>query len=165
MKHQVRSLSGSVKNLNAFCSIVFILLVCTGMVYGVSIRQNQIPGINSIFQNYNKLHLINRADSTVFAKVIIYRADNQLSRKYKINTNLNGAFEMARKEAISIDAYHDTFTVTVSAVGHKSERFVFNLTANKTHYFRVQDRNNYSGFRAFLEIIEVTEETFRREKL
>jgi len=73
--------------------------------------------------------------------------------------------QIARKEVIKIDAYSNIFLISVDALSHKKENFTFNLSQNKTHYFRIQDRNNYSGFRIFLEVIEVTEETFKRDKL
>jgi len=116
-------------------------------------------------QNYTSIEKMNSPveDTTPFAKVIIYRPDNQLSRKYKVSNNTNGAFEIAKKEIRTIETNSNVFIISVDAAGHKKESYTFNLEKNKTHYFRIQDRNNYSGFRTFLEVIEVTEETFKRE--
>jgi len=104
-------------------------------------------------------------DSTQYATVVLYRPDDQLSRKYKVHTNINGKFEVGRKEIVRLDAGTGTFQVSIDAFGHKKEAFLFTLTPGKVHYFRIQDRNNYAGARPFIEIIEVTEETFRRENL
>lgn len=136
--------------MNTTVLAVFVLL-CTSTV------------INDLYANSAGTG-ITHSDSTVYAKVVIYRPDNQLTRKYRLNTNLKGAFEMARKEVVMMDAYSNSLEISVGAFGHKSERFSFVLSKDKVHYFRVQDRNNYSGFLAFLEVIEVTEETYKREK-
>lgn len=103
------------------------------------------------------------SDSIPYAKVVVYRPDNQLSRQYDLTTNLDGSFGMKQKEVKSMDAFGATFEVRVSAFSHKSESFSFVLSRNKTHYFRVQDRNNYSGTRPFLEVVEVTEEQYKKD--
>lgn len=142
----------------------------------LSIFAGTILNANSVFGNtgieipiqhrYKTLTpILSNNDSIPFSTVILYRPDNQLSREYKISTNINGAFKMKRKEAIKLYAKSYTFLINVDAAGHRKESYTFNLIQNKTHYFRIQDRNNYSGFRPFLEVIEVTEETFRREQL
>lgn len=102
-------------------------------------------------------------DSTTFAKVVIYRADNPLTRKYKFESNLNGDFTLEKKESKTIDASSKVFEVAVKTFGHTPKRYFFELYNGKTHYFRVHDRNNYTELAPFLEIIEVTEDTFKRD--
>lgn len=148
------------KNLLSGLSIFWGILILVNSVFGNTVNEIHIPNIYKT----TTLPLTNN-DSISFSTVILYRPDNQLSREYKISTNINGAFEMKKKEVIKIDANSNTLLISVDAVGHKKETFTFNLSQHKTHYFRIQDRNNYSGFRAFLEVIEVTEETFKSEKL
>jgi hypothetical protein len=87
-----------------------------------------------------------------------------LSRNYQVNTNIGGTFDLKKNEVVKMNAGSNTFFIEVDATAHKKQAFTFNLDQNKTHYFRIQDRNNYAGFLAFLEVIEVTEETFKREK-
>jgi hypothetical protein len=152
MKRWITTLSLSALN------VFLISMAFSSAVFGFSNNENQIK--NSIL--VSGISMTNH-DSIPFAKVILYRPENQLSRKYKLTTNLNGSFEMGRKEVITMEAHSNTFNISVDAVGHKKAFFTFNLSQNKVHYFRIQDRNNYSGFYAFLEVIEVTEETFKRE--
>ena len=102
-------------------------------------------------------------DSTTFAKVVIYRADNPLTRKYKLESNLNGAFTLEKKESKTIDASSQVFEVAVKAFWHTPKRYFFALSNGKTHYFRVHDRNSYSELAPFLEVIEVTEDTYKRD--
>ena len=102
-------------------------------------------------------------DSTPFAKVIIYRPDNQLSRSYHFKTGLNHTFSLKKQQEMTMDAHSEVLELVVRATGHKSERQAFRLSKDKVHYFRVQDRNNYSGFRPLLEIIEVEEATYRKD--
>ena len=148
------------KNLTPFFPILFGTLLLINSVFGNTFNQNNIAS------NYKTdFATMIKQDSNAYSTIVLYRPDNQLNRKYKINTNFNGAFEMNKKQVIKIDAKSNTFIISVDAVGHKKENFTFVLSPNKTHYFRIQDRNNYSGFRAFLEVVEVTEETFKREKL
>lgn len=104
-------------------------------------------------------------DSIPFARVILYRPDNQLSRRYKLSTNTNGTFDLTKGEFITIEAHSNLLMLSVQAVGHKKNSYTFDLSQDKTHYFRIQDRNNYAGFRAFVEVIEVTETTFKRDTL
>ncbi|MCB9245836.1 MAG: hypothetical protein H6606_05345 [Flavobacteriales bacterium] len=103
------------------------------------------------------------SDSGSFARVIVYRPDNQLRRKYKINTNHGGYCELRRKQMVEIHAGSSTFTIEVNASGHKKEQFSFELKQGAVHHLRIQDRNNYQGFVPFLEVIEVSEATYRRE--
>jgi len=165
IKYFITMINSKIKTKNrtnsASALTVFVIIIgLVNAVFGYSVKENHFPNINQV----TELTLTNN-DSIPFATVILYRPDNQLSRKYKLSTNINGAFEMAKKEVVKIDAHSNTFLISVDAVGHKKETFNFNLSQNKKHYFRIQDRNNYSGFRAFLEVIEVAEETFKREKL
>lgn len=104
-------------------------------------------------------------DSVPYAQLILYRPDNQLSRKYRLTTNLSGTLEIGRKETIRLQADANVLTIGIDAAGHKQEHFTFTLTQGQTHYFRLQDRNNYAGIRAYLEVIEVTEATYRRDQL
>lgn len=146
------------KNLESFLSIFFGILFSINSVFGNTLNQ---PIITNDCKT-NIATIINQ-DSIKYSTIVLYRPDNQLNRKYKISTNINGAFEMSKKEVVKIDVNSNTFLISVDAVGHKKEYYTFVLSPSKTHYFRIQDRNNYSGFRAFLEVIEVTEETFKRE--
>jgi hypothetical protein len=120
---------------------------------------------SAIFIHANEPMCGIEADSIPFAKVIVYRPENQLSRKYKVSSNLNGSISLKRKEIATMDAFTNTFEVSVSAAAHKSARFSFPLSKNQVHYFRLQDRNNYAGFTPFLEVVEVTEATYNREIL
>ena len=135
--------------------IVFAVSALFGFTAMKTNTHNQQQVQKTTFKNSN--------NTEIFAVVILYRPYNQLSRKYKVNTNINGSFEIGRKEIVKFDAQSNSFLISVDAIGHKKEAFTFNLSQNKTHYFRIQDRNNYSGFRPFLEVIEVTEDTFKRE--
>ncbi len=135
------------------------MLMCVNILSGKSVHSKYIPdhtntGTTSLTKN----------DTLPFATVILYRPDNQLSRKYRINTNIDGAFDLKKNEVVTMNADSNTFFIEVDATGHKKQAITFNLNQNKTHYFRIQDRNNYAGFLAFLEVIEVTEETFKRDK-
>jgi hypothetical protein len=150
--------------LRKICSFILLLILSIGIALGISIRPYEVSGTLAKNEACQKLHSTESAGSGNFAKVILYRPDNQLSRKYRLHTNIKESFNLARKEVVYMDAHTNTFKVEVSAVGHKDGIFTFKLTENKIHYYRVQDRNNYSGFRAYLEVIEVTEETFRREQ-
>ena len=67
------------------------------------------------------------SDTLTYSTVILYRPDNQLSRKYKISTNINGTFEINNKEVIKLDSKTNTFEISVDATGHKKETFTFNL--------------------------------------
>lgn len=104
-------------------------------------------------------------DSMPFARVVVYRPDNQLSRPYKMRSNLGETFQIGRKEVVKMAANATLFQGSISAFGHNRGHFSHELSPNKVHYFRLQDRNNYSGFLPYLEVIEVTEETFRMETL
>jgi hypothetical protein len=104
-------------------------------------------------------------DSMPFARVVVYRPDNQLSRPYKMRSNLGETFQIGRKEVVKMAANAKLFQGSISAFGHNRGHFSHELSPNKVHYFRLQDRNNYSGFLPYLEVIEVTEETFRMETL
>ncbi|HAD14703.1 MAG TPA: hypothetical protein DCF33_19930 [Saprospirales bacterium] len=104
-------------------------------------------------------------DSMPFAQVVIYRPDNQLSRPYKMRSNLGETFRIGRREAVKMEANAKRFQGSISAFGHTRGHFSHELSPNKVHYFRLQDRNNYAGFLPYLEVIEVTEETFRNETL
>ena len=148
------------QNLVSLFSILFIIFFLINSLFGNTLNQ-----INTTSNNKTNATTWSNHDSIIYATIILYRTDNQLNRKYKINTNTNGAFEMTKNQVIEINAKSNTFLISVEAAGHKKENFNFVLSPNKTHYFRIQDRNNYTGFRAFLEVIEVTEETFKREKL
>ena len=102
-------------------------------------------------------------DTTPFARVVLYRPANQLSRKYEIKTDQHAPFSLKRKEIMALDTQSDKLEIEVSATGHKTESFSFRLSKDKVHYLRVQDRNNYSGMRPFLEVIEVTEATYLKD--
>lgn len=102
-------------------------------------------------------------DSVPFARAVIYRPENQLTRSYHLSTNTNNNFSIKKKEAKTLEVFTNVLEVEVNASGHKTEQRAFALSPNKIHYFRVQDRNNYSGLRPFLEVIEVTEETYRKD--
>jgi hypothetical protein len=101
------------------------------------------------------------ADSLPTAKVVLYRPHDQLKRKYAVQATGQSAFSLARKEEKVFDTNAGKVTFSVDALGHRSGNFTFVLSTQKTHYFRVQDRNNYAGFQPFLEVIEVTEQTYR----
>ena len=151
------------RKIGTMISISFILAL---MMTSFSSFTTVLPSTEKkAEQNYP---LVEETNSTVkdtipYARVILYRPDNQLSRKYEVNTNTNGAFKMAKKEVRTLEVNSNVFIISMDAFGHKEERFTFNLVQNRTHYFRLQDRNNYAGFRPFLEVIEVTEETYKRE--
>ena len=155
MKHNIKNL----KSLSAGLSIIFGMLMCVNILSGKAVHFNFIP-------NHTKTDTISltKNDTIPFATVFVYRPDNQLSRKYKVNTNIDSAFDLKKNEVVKMNAGSNTFFIEVDAIAHKKQAFTFNLGQNKTHYFRIQDRNNYAGFLAFLEVIEVTEETFKREK-
>lgn len=140
-------------------AIVLLLLSFVHSIYGAT------PGAQSCIKDAVTIAVSNvlHADTLPFAKVIIYRPDNQLTRAYDFSTNLNDGFSLKKKGVKSIDAFTNVFEVSVSAFGHKRERFYFILSKNKVHYFRVQDRNNYAGMRPFLEVIEVTEEAYKKD--
>ncbi|MCC7464797.1 MAG: hypothetical protein IT261_00925 [Saprospiraceae bacterium] len=104
-------------------------------------------------------------DSMPVARVIVYRPDNQLSRPYKMNSNLGETFKIRRNGVIKLETSSGVFQGKVGAFGHNRGYFSHELSPNKVHYFRLQDRNNYQGFLPFLEVIEVSETTFRNEIL
>jgi len=97
------------------------------------------------------------------ASIIIYRPYDQLKRKYMVYTSEHGAFSLARQEAKTFENLAHNFTLTVDALGHKSGRYTFDLSSQKVHYLRIQDRNNYAGLLPFLEVIEVTEQTYKND--
>lgn len=142
--------------LNRIGSLLFILLVYSSTVLGSLPYDSAITTQGRSPQVYS--------DSLPYAKVVVYRPDNQLRRKYKIETNFSTPFELRRNEEFEIGALSGIFTIEVNASGHKKERFTFDLSPDKVHYFRIQDRNNYNGFIPYLEVIEVTEGTYKREK-
>jgi hypothetical protein len=155
-KKKTRTISLPVAGLTVF----IVILTFNSMVYGISPKNNQIQNIcvsddSTLIKN----------DSVSFAKVIIYRPANALRGKCKLSTNINGHFKMKRREVLKLDAPSNTLNISVDAFSHKKERYTFNLTQNRVHYFRVQERPSSSGLAPFLEIIEVTEETFKRENL
>lgn len=137
-------------------TIVFGSTALLGNAYKPNALQNFIP---------SDQRMLSRNDSIPYAKAVLYRPDNQWSRKFKIATNTNGTFEMANNEVVHMAANADLLTISVDAAGHKKSEFTFHLRPNTTHYFRIQDRNNYASFRPRLEVVEVTEDTFNREKL
>lgn len=149
-----------ITNLVSGLFVFIIIWVSVNSVFGNTGKNACIPCIDQ-----TTMLALTDEDSIHFATVILYRPDNQLTRKYKLNTNFKGAFEIAKKEAVKIDVHTDTIIISVDATGHKRETYTFILSQGKTHYFRIQDRNNYSGFQAFLEVIEVTEETFKRDEM
>jgi hypothetical protein len=102
-------------------------------------------------------------DTVSFAKVVIYRPDNQLSRKYQIRTDQHAPFSLKKKEERTLEIPSNVLELEISATANRSERFSFVLSKDKVHYLRVQDRNNYSGMRPFLEIIEVAEDTYLKD--
>jgi hypothetical protein len=104
-------------------------------------------------------------DSMPYARVIVYRPDNQLSRPYKMRSNLGETFKIGIKEAVTLEANSKLFHGNVGAFAHTRGYFSHELSPNKVHYFRLQDRNNYQGFLPYLEVVEVTEATFRNEIL
>lgn len=133
--------------------------MCVNILSASAVFNKFIP------EHYNAGTLmVTKNDTIPYATVFVYRPENQLSRKYRIKTNIDGAFDLKKNEVVKMNAGSNTFFIEVDATGHKKQAFTFNLDQNKTHYFRIQDRNNYAGFLAFLEVIEVTEETFKREK-
>ncbi|MBK8623542.1 MAG: hypothetical protein IPN79_17745 [Saprospiraceae bacterium] len=147
------------KSLSTGLSIIFGMLMCVNILSASAVFNKFIP------EHYNAGTLIGTKKDTIpYATVFVYRPENQLSRKYRIKTNIDGAFDLKKNEVVKMNAGSNTFFIEVDATGHKKQAFTFNLDQNKTHYFRIQDRNNYAGFLAFLEVIEVTEETFKREK-
>lgn len=147
------------KSLSTGLSIIFGMLMCVNILSASAVFNKFIP------EHYNAGTLmVTKNDTIPYATVFVYRPENQLSRKYRIKTNIDGAFDLKKNEVVKMNAGSNTFFIEVDATGHKKQAFTFNLDQNKTHYFRIQDRNNYAGFLAFLEVIEVTEETFKREK-
>lgn len=66
---------------------------------------------------------------------------------------------------VKMNANAKLFQGSISAFGHTRGYFAHELSPNKVHYFRLQDRNNYDWFFPYLEVIEVTEEMFRIETL
>ncbi len=106
-----------------------------------------------------------KVDSIPYAKIIIYRPDNQMKRKYSLITPGHSKFKLGRKEAKTFDVYVGYFNVTVYAFGYDSKNYTFALSKDKLHYFRIQDRANHTGWLAFafLEVIEVTEGTYKND--
>lgn len=102
-------------------------------------------------------------DSTAFAKVVVYRPDGQLKHTYQLKTPQNDRFSLKKKTATTLDSFSSVFDISADAKGHQGKRYSFTLSKGKTHYFRVQDRYNYAALRPFLEVIEVTEETYKRD--
>jgi hypothetical protein len=111
------------------------------------------PLINTIIFNTDSL-------PGLPARVVLYRPYDQLKRKYTVNASGIGTFSLGRREAKTIEAATGKFTLTLDAIGHKSGRYTFTLSGQKVRYLRIQDRNNYAGLRPFLEVIEVTEQTY-----
>jgi hypothetical protein len=155
MNHKITKLKSWVAGM----SILLGILICVNVASGKAVFKKFIPD-----HYHTDTITLTKNDTLPFATVILYRPENQLSRKYRINTNINGAFDLKKNEVVTMNADSNTFFIKVDATSHKKETFTFNLGQNKTHYFRIQDRNNYAGFLAFLEVIEVTEETFKRDK-
>lgn len=155
MNHIIKKL----KSLSTGLSIVFGMFMCLNILSAEVV-------FNTCNPDHSNACTLSRTknDTLPFATVFVYRPDNQLSRKYRINTNIGRTFDLKKNEVVKMNAGSNTFFIEVDATGHKKQAFTFNLDQNKTHYFRIQDRNNYAGFLAFLEVIEVTEETFKREK-
>lgn len=141
-----------------FCLTPFLI---TGGTYTGSLYQNMISNVSST--SVEPASMIRPGDSTAFAKVVIYRPDNQLSREYQIKTYQHAPFSLKKKEQMTLETPSNVLEIEVSATAHRSERFSFVLSKDKVHYFRVQDRNNYSGMRPFLEVIEVNETTYIKD--
>ena len=95
--------------------------------------------------------------------VVIYRPYDQLKRKYTIKSSGSPGFTLSRQEEKILQLTDNVFYIMVDAFGHKPANFEFKLEKDKIHYLRVQDRNNYSGTRAFLEVVEVSENTYRND--
>jgi len=81
-----------------------------------------------------------------------------------VNASGIGTFSLGRREAKTLEAPAGKFTLAIDAFGHKPGRYTFILSGQKVHYLRIQDRNNYAGLRPFLEVIEVTEQTYEEDK-
>jgi len=141
-----------------FCIPAFLI---TRGTYAGGLHQNVFSTLSGTTGEPSDL--VSIADSTAFAKVVIYRPDNQLSRKYRITTDQHASFSLKKKEEMTLETQLNVLEVEVSVTAHKSERFRFVLSKDKVHYLRVQDRNNYSGMRPFLEIIEVNEATYIKD--
>lgn len=104
---------------------------------------------------------------TLTSTIVLYRPDNQLSRKYYLTTNIkgHGTMELGKNQEIVLHTNENQLMVGVSATAHKKQAFSFTLSPRTTHYFRIQDRNNFSGYKIYLEIIEVTPSTYKRDKM
>lgn len=148
------------KTISLTILIFFVIIMFPlNSVFGYAVKDNHVPNFHQV-----KGTTLTNQDTIPFATVILYRPDNQWSRKYKLSTSISRAFEMSKNEMLKIDVQTNTFSISVDAAGHKKESFKFDLSQSKTHYFRIQDRNNYSGFLVFLEVIEVTEDTFKNDR-
>lgn len=154
------------KHLLKYSGIIFFLC-CSNDALNASALTNisKLDNNHKEFIINNHFNISDRfnTDSVPFANVIIYRPGNQLKRPYNFQTTGNNSFSLKKNETKNLDVFSKDFEINVSATGHKTERFSFTLSNKKTHYLRVQDRNNYSGTRPFLEIIEVTEDTYKRD--
>lgn len=139
--------------------MVMLMFSLASVAHAVNPKNIQMPGLLPD-QTYSAA-----TDSMPFARVVIYRPDNQLSRPYKMRSNLGETFRIGRKEVVKMAANAKLFQGSISAYGHNRGHFSHELSPNKVHYFRLQDRNNYRGLLPYLEVIEVTEETFRNETL
>lgn len=147
------------KNLLVILGFISFSSVTNETLYAAPLRQA------SVLRHSPADHIAGcfYTDSVPFARVVIYRPENQLTRSYHLSANRNNKFSIKNKEAKTLDVFTNLLEVEVNASGHQTEQRVFTLSSNKIHYFRVQDRNNYSGLRPFLEVIEVTEETYRKD--
>jgi hypothetical protein len=146
-------------NSNVF--MAFLMLAFTSVTQAV----NVLPGTTPDPTNIPGVTYSAATDSMPYAKVIVYRPDNQLSRPYKLRSNLGETLEIGRNKAVKLETNSKIFHGNVGAFGHNRGHFSHELSPNKVHYFRLQDRNNYRGFIPYLEVVEVTEETFRKEIL
>jgi hypothetical protein len=77
-----------------------------------------------------------------------------------VNASGIGTFRLGRSQAKTLEAASGKFTLSLDAIGHKRGRYTFILSGQRVYYLRIQDRNNYAGLQPFLEVIEVTDQTY-----
>jgi len=154
------------KHLLKYSGIIFFLFFFKGALNASSFTHiSTLKDNHKVFTINNYCNITDRfyTDSVPFAKVVIYRPGNQLKRPYHFKVNSADGFSLNKNETKKMDVFSKDVEINVRALGHKAEQFSFALSGQKTHYLRVQDRNNYAGTRPYLEIIEVTEATYKND--